>query len=103
MLSLTSKRPWFLLAALQLADITTTAIALNTRSATEANPTARSLMSSFGQPLAYSIKAAAVVTLLFALYQFRTRAWSRVLLWVAIAVSLYAVVNNTGFLLSAHP
>lgn len=103
MLRTASRYLWPLLAALQLLDIATTAIALNTRSAIEGNKTAAHIMSSYGQPVAYLVKAALISALIFALYRFRHRIWARIVLYIAIALSAAAVLNNTAFLLSSHP
>jgi uncharacterized membrane protein YiaA len=94
-------RGWFLLAALQLADIVTTAYALNVKGAQEGNTTAAGLMHSYGQPTAYLVKAAAVGLLMLALWHYRARSWSRVLLVTALFMSAFAVVNNVGWLVAA--
>lgn len=95
--------PWLLLTALQLGDIATTAIALNTRAATEGNRTAAALMTSYGQPFAYTTKAVGIAIVLFALWHYRARRWAHAVMVIALTLSTFAVLNNVGFLLSSHP
>jgi Domain of unknown function (DUF5658) len=92
-----------LLAALQLADIATTAVALNTRAAAEANQAAAALMASYGQPVAYLTKTVGVALVMLAVWRYRRRRWAPAVVAVALALSTFAVVNNLAFLLSGHP
>jgi hypothetical protein len=91
-------RPWLLLAALQLADIVTTAIALTARHAREANRFGAAIIAGYGQPTAYLVKALGVGLVMWALWHYRSRRWARVVLWTAVTVTAYTVASNTGYL-----
>ena len=92
---------WLAAALLQLADIATTALAFAIRSHTvEANRTAAAIMNTYGHPVAYTTKTIAMTCVLFVLYRWRHRLWSRATLLAVVGLSALAVLNNLAYIAS---